>query len=151
VIREGVTVVQLSDGAFFGEATLYEENAKRRASVITHTYCQLFLLSRNAVVAAFAAHADAFQELMLRVSQQVASYAERTSGTSDASSDGMQGLPTSSTVTQITQSLRHRHSGYGFAHSQEGCASASLRRWFLQSPIVATLSVVHSNHDIIWG
>jgi CRP-like cAMP-binding protein len=68
---KGKRVATLHDGDCFGEGVLYQENAKRTATVTTRTYCQLFLLSKSAVAAAFGAHPVAYQQLRTTVRELV--------------------------------------------------------------------------------
>ena len=70
VTVNGVRVAQLADGQCFGERALISAHAKRRATITTRTYCQLFLLSRTAMQAAFAMHPHYWATLCQRAEMQ---------------------------------------------------------------------------------
>ena len=70
VTVNGVRVAQLADGQSFGERALISAHAKRRATITTRTYCQLFLLSRDAMQAAFATHPHHWVTLCQRAEMQ---------------------------------------------------------------------------------
>lgn len=76
VTVNGVRLAQLADGECFGERALISAHAKRRATVTTRTYCQLFLLSRTAVQAAFAAHPHSWATLCRRAEMQWHTYSK---------------------------------------------------------------------------
>lgn len=61
--KEGRVVALLTEGESFGETVLYHERAKRTATVITRSYCQLFMLSKNAVSTALATSPEAYRKL----------------------------------------------------------------------------------------
>ena len=75
VIVKGKRVGLMSSGDCFGEAVLYHTNVKRTASIYTRTYAQIFLLSKNAVNIAFAAHPAAYAELRRKARLKLQSYA----------------------------------------------------------------------------
>lgn len=75
VTVKGKRVAFLSAGDCFGEAVLYHNNVKRTASIYTRTYAQIFLLSKNAVNVAFAAHPAAYAELRRKARSKLQNYA----------------------------------------------------------------------------
>lgn len=56
----------MTEGESFGETVLYHERAKRTATIITRSYCQLFMLSKNAVSTALATSPEAHRKLRER-------------------------------------------------------------------------------------
>lgn len=66
VIKDGVPGEFMESGKCFGEAALYLSDVRRTASVVTRTYCQLFMLSKNAMHNALGGKMDVCRELELR-------------------------------------------------------------------------------------
>ena len=46
-IDESGIIISLSKGNYFGEIALFSENAKRICSVVSATFCQLFILRKE--------------------------------------------------------------------------------------------------------
>lgn len=66
VSKDGKVLALMSEGESFGETVLYHERAKRTATIITRSYCQLFMLSKNSVSTALATSPDAHRKLRER-------------------------------------------------------------------------------------
>eukprot|EP00892_Ulva_mutabilis_P007395 jgi/Ulvmu1/5027/UM021_0044.1 len=66
VSKDGRVLALMTEGESFGETVLYHERAKRTATIITRSYCQLFMLSKNAVSTSLATSPDAHRRLKER-------------------------------------------------------------------------------------
>lgn len=64
--QDGRVLALMTEGESFGETVLYHERAKRTATIITRSYCQLFLLSKSAVSTALATSPEAHRKLKER-------------------------------------------------------------------------------------
>lgn len=66
VSKDGRVLALMSEGESFGETVLYHERAKRTATIITRSYGQLFMLSKNSVSTALATSPEAHRKLRER-------------------------------------------------------------------------------------
>jgi CRP-like cAMP-binding protein len=62
-MKDGRQVAMLTHGQSFGETVLYNAVGKRTATVITRSYCQLILLEKAAMDAAFQSRPLVYQKL----------------------------------------------------------------------------------------
>lgn len=69
VLRGQSAPVLLTDGQAFGESMLYRSNGKRTSTVLTHSYCQLMMLSKSTVDLVLQSYPDQYEKLMNRAKE----------------------------------------------------------------------------------
>lgn len=80
MIRDTSKPIFLSDGQSFGESVLYRPNAKRTATVLTHSYCQLMMLSKAAIDSALQPRPEQHRIVMSKAKMLYREHTRRSKG-----------------------------------------------------------------------
>ena len=120
----------LTDGQSFGESDLYRSDAKRSSTVMTHSYCQLMILTKAAVDTVLHCRPQQHQQLMEKATQLYQEKRARRRGdmTEDlqpTGDDAIQGLDTGPATSPREDTLEARPRQFHFASRK----SAAMTRW----------------------
>ena len=79
-MRDSHRPLFISDGQSFGESVLYRPNVKRSSTVLTHSYCQLMMLSKAAIDSALQSRPEQYQLVMAKAKLLYREHTRRSKG-----------------------------------------------------------------------